>query len=392
MNILMISYNTIGHGTYLRVEELARELVKLGQQVTIMATSQGTRSNIEEFEADGINIVGFPSLFSNGPRHGWDPYSIILRINWVKSHDFDIVHGFESRPTVIYPALLLKGRGVPLVLDWCDWFGKGGSVEERPKSLFKFFYRPFETFHENYFRTKPDFTTVICSTLYQRAIDLGVKPKKISVIPNGLNIPGWEIIHKSDARRRLGFNTRDFVIGYVGSLFPKDAILMNVAFEIISHQIKNAKLLHLSRSNYLAEENNLNIITTGNIDFEKLQIGLAACDICWLPFSDIPANKGRFPMKFSNYLSAGKPVISTNVGDVPKYIENYQVGVVSNANAQALSQTTIQLANDPIALRSYAINAYRLSQNRMHSWRALAKRLFYNYEEVLKRQIKRENI
>lgn len=383
MNILMISYNTIGHGTYLRVEELARELVKLGQKVTIMATSRGTGSNFEELEVDGINIVGIPSLFSNGPRHGWDPFSIILRINWMKSRNFDIVHGFESRPTVIYPAIFLKRKGVPLVLDWCDWFGKGGAVEERPKSLFKFFYRPFETFYENYFRTKPDYTTVICSTLYHRAIKLGVKPRKTSLIPNGLNIPGWKLVQQSDARRRLGFNKRDFIIGYVGSLFPKDAILMTDAFAIISQQIPNAKLLHLGRSNYLAEKNNLNIITTGNIDFENLQIGLAACDICWLPFSDIPANRGRFPMKFSNYLSAGKPIVSTNVGDIPKYIENYRVGVVSEANAEALSQVSIQLANDPMALRSYAINAYRLSQNRMHSWRALAECLLNIYQEVL---------
>lgn len=383
MNILMISYNTIGQGTFFRVEELARELVKLGQQVTIMATSQGTSSNIEELEVDGVNIVGVPSLFSNGPRHGWDPYSIILRMNWMKSQNFDIVHGFESRPTVIYPALFLTRKGVPLVLDWCDWFGKEGAVEERPNRLFRFLYRPFETFYENYFRTKPNFTTVICNTLYHRAIEFGVKPKKISLIPNGLNIPGWKKIQKSDARRQLGFIPRDLVIGYVGSLFPKDVILMTNAFEIISQQIPNAKLLHLGRSNYLAESNNLNIITTGNIDFEKLQIGLAACDFCWLPFSDIPANWGRFPLKFSNYLAAGKPVISTNVGDIPKYIKNYRVGVVSEANARSLSQTSIRLANDRMALRSYAINAYRLSQNTMHSWRTMAKYLLSNYQDAL---------
>jgi hypothetical protein len=140
MKILMISYNQVGQGTFLRIYEFARELVKRGQQVTIMATSKNKQFGIKNWEENGIKIVTFPSLFKSGPRFGWDPYSIILRIKWVNSKNFDLVHGFESRPTVIYPALWLMNKGVPLVLDWCDWFGKGGSVEERPNQIFRYFF------------------------------------------------------------------------------------------------------------------------------------------------------------------------------------------------------------------------------------------------------------
>lgn len=378
----MISYNQVGQGTFLRIYEFARELVKRGQQVTIMATSKNKRFGIKNWEENGIKIVTFPSLFKSGPRFGWDPYSIILRIKWVNSKNFDLVHGFESRPTVIYPALWLMNKGVPLVLDWCDWFGKGGSVEERPNQIFKLFFRPFETFYENHFRRKPDFTTVICKTLYQRAIDLGVKSEKISLIRNGLNMPGWKNFSKGNAREQFGYQSGDFVIGYIGSLFPKDARLMSDAFSLLNQNLSKIKLLHLGRSNYFSKNNNPNISITGNISLHNLQMGLAACDICWLPFSDIPANWGRFPLKFSNYLSAGKPVIATNVGDIPSFINLFDLGLVCEPNAVALSDAVRKIAADPVVLKYYSDNSLNLSHNTEHSWEHYSSILLSNYFQI----------
>ncbi|MHA1280410.1 MAG: glycosyltransferase [Candidatus Helarchaeota archaeon] len=390
MKILMISYNQVGHGTYLRTYEfarelaIARELAKLGQQITIMATSQKRNFDIETWEENGIRIVTFPSVFKKGPRSGWDPYSIITRSKWIKSNKFDIVHGFESRPTVIYPAIRLMKKGIPLVLDWCDWFGKGGSVEERPNQLLKLVFRPFETFYENNFRTKPDFTTVICRTLYQRAIDLGVKPESISLIPNGLNMPGWKHVAKDFARDKFGYHSRDFVIGYVGSLFPKDAVLMTNTLTLLSQKLPNVKLLHLGRSNYISNTEHPNITITGDIHSDNLQIGLAACDICWLPLSDIPANWGRFPLKFTNYLAAGKPILATDVGDIPEYIKSHNVGIVCKPNGEAISNAVIQLAEDLVILKHYSKNSLKLSNSQDHSWKNLAKLLMGHYENLLK--------
>ena len=378
----MISYNQVHQGTYLRIIEFAREFVKLGHRVTIIATSKNKKLKITEIEDQGVQIVTFPSLFKKGPRFGWDPYSIFLRLKWVKSKKFDIVHAFESRPTVIYPALFLKKRGIPLVLDWCDWFGKKGSVEERPNALLKFLFRPFETCYENNFRKNADFTTVVCETLYKRTKDLGVNPKTISIIPNGLNMPGWKILSKNAARDRFGYEDNDFIIGYIGSLFPKDAKLMTDSFELIVNDLPHAFLLHLGRSNYSPKTGMPNIKVTGAVDAQTLQIGLAACDICWLPLSDIPANWGRFPLKFSNYLSAGKPVLSTNVGDVPKYINTYDVGIVCSPTSKAISDAVIQLAKDPLTLMYYAKNSIQVTNIPKHTWKYLAIKLLNIYRHL----------
>lgn len=381
MKILMISYNEIGRGTYLRAFELARGLVKLGQSVTILASTHNEQ--IEETTQSGVRVFGIPSRIL---RAGWDPHNIIGRLKWIKNNnDFDIVHGFESRPAVIFPALRLVKKSIPLVLDWCDLFGKGGSVEERPNFLIRTGLRPFETFFENNYRTKANGTTVICNTLYEHAINQGVNPETIQILYNGFNIPNWQPIPKPIARSFFHLTDQDFVIGYIGSLFPRDAELMEKAFTRTIDLVPNAKLLHLGKTNYRVRSDDLphqTIISTGTIDELTLMRGLSACDIFWLPLSDIPANWGRFPLKFSNYLTAGGPILVTAVGDPPKIVERNGVGKVCQATPESIAFLTGELAGNPSIREEMSKAAAKLSQDKNQSWEARSKTLLELYHRV----------
>jgi len=387
MKILMISYNLIGHGTYLRAYEMAKGLVQLGHHVSLIATAKQCQKTIHEWEDKGIHIIETPASVKGPFKSGFDPYNVMLRTNLVKEMQFDVVHGFESRPSVIYPALKLQKSGVPLILDWCDWFGKGGSVEERPNPLIRLFFRPIETYFENHFRLQADATTVICSTLYQKSLKLGVDPLTITLLPNGLNIHNWSMQIRETARDYFHYSTNDFVIGYIGALFPKDAKLMMEAFKLVIEKLPNANLLQLGYSNYNPDSksiNNSKLTITGHINDQILQKGLAACDICWLPLSDIPANWGRSPLKISDYLSAGKPVVITNVGDLPKLIQKHGAGIISSPNAKSLSSAIIKLAKSPTTLKSMSKAALTLSQQPEYSWLSTSKKLLAIYESLLK--------
>ena len=107
------------------------------------------------------------------------------RIAWLGREDFDLVHAFEGRPVVLFPALFEKKRGAKLIMDWCDWFGRGGSVEERPQPLVRWLLRPIETHFEEAYRHRADGTTVINAFLKEKAIGLGVDPATILLIQNG---------------------------------------------------------------------------------------------------------------------------------------------------------------------------------------------------------------
>lgn len=382
MNILMLTLNNIRQGTFLRAYNFARELVKMGHSTTLMVTAKKRRVGINEWTENGIHIVEMPDLYQGSLRSGWDPYNVSARVHWLKNKSFDLIHGFETRPTVIYPALALKKRGMPLVLDWCDWFGKGGSVEERPNRIIRTILRPIETFYEEHFRKYADGNTVINNTLFQRACMLGIIKEKLAIIPNGFNIPNWVSTSYESSRQLFGLSPKNFVIGYVGSLFLRDAKLMLEAFEQICNALPEVRLLHIGRSNYRLPSFD-QLIITGDIDDKALQSALAACDVCWLPLSDIPANWGRSPYKFSNYLTAGKPIIMTNVGDLPEFVRDLDLGLTCAPTPDALAAATLQLIRDKDLLAKFSNSIRNLSSSSTYTWKDRTIQLLEFYQRII---------
>ena len=186
----MICFGLTGKGTYWRALELARGLAHSGHSVTVMSTSRDQRrrfTTTTDRQAN-VSLVETPDWMRGPLRSGWDPYNVWVRMRWGRGRQFDLIHAFESRPTVIYPALAWQRRGAKLVMDWCDWFGAGGSVEERFNPLVRTILRPVETYFEEHFRARAQGTTVINSVLYQRARDLGVPERTIFFLPNGSDV------------------------------------------------------------------------------------------------------------------------------------------------------------------------------------------------------------
>lgn len=386
MKVLFIVFNQIGRGTYLRAFELARALTRLGYKITILASSAQLRKKPKVRSQNGIQILEVSDLINGPTRSGWDIYNLITRQRIVKQLDFDLVHGFESRPTVIYPALALQKQCTSLFLDWADWFGSDGSIEERPNPLIRMLLRPFEDFFETHYRKKPLGTTAICKALAQRAIDLGVPQRKVCQLPNGFDVENWNPISIEKARSQLNLDSNQFLAGYLGSFFPKDANLMADTINLMNSQNQKIRFLHVGHSNYpiqLRMENAHNIIETGLVDFQKMQTYLSACDVLLLPFTNSLANNGRFPLKFSNYLASGRPIIATQVGDIPSYIEAHQCGIVTPANPDALVQAILHLQDHPQVRLSCGQSALALSNHPNESWQSRAKTLMKFYIEKI---------
>lgn len=382
MKVLMICFNKINQGTYLRAFEFARGLIEFGHEVTLMATSEKWGSGFQEYEEKGIKILTTPDLSRGSLRSGWDPYNVIARLRWLKGRNYDIVHAFESRPTVIYPALNRQKKGVPMVMDWCDWLGYGGSVEQRPNPIVRAILRPVESYYENNFRTLADANIVICSTLFERALGLGVNRSNLAIIPNGFNLPDWKKYSMDVVRQAMGIPKDDFVVGCVGSLFPGDAQLMSKAFENIKKQLPKSRLFHIGRSNYTSSSND-SVYNFGPVDPERLCQLVSACDVCWLPFEDTNANRGRFPLKFTNYLAAGKPCVVTDVGDIADYVRNEGVGLTCPPTPADLAGSVLRLYVDLTLREQFAMEAEKLSQDSRYTWMARATELLSIYKRVI---------
>jgi glycosyltransferase involved in cell wall biosynthesis len=381
----MLVFNQANQGTYWRAYHLGRYLARKGHSLTLMATARQGRSGMRVSRQQGMTLVQSPDVFSGALRSGWDPWNTLNRINWLRGQSFDLIHAFESRPTVIFPALSLKKRlKIPLVLDWADWFGRGGSVEERPNPLVRAALRPVETYFEEHYRTRAEGTTVICSLLREKALQLGVSAGSVMLLPNGADTDRFSQMEISTARKAMDIDPEARVIGYVGTIFKRDAALMAAAFDRVSEKFENLRLIIAGYCPFDLRplvQRPESVIQTGYLDDRDLNATLAASDLFWLPLSDSNANRGRFPLKFTDYLASGRPIVATQVGDVAGIMAEERVGLTSTPEAEAFAQQTMRLLDDPGLRKELGLGARHLAETRFN-WDTITERLLAFYRSL----------
>jgi glycosyltransferase involved in cell wall biosynthesis len=377
MRIAMLVFNQPFKGTYWRAYYIARELCRRGHTVTLLATAPHARwrFRVTYEEQNRLAVVEAPDLLHGSMRSGWDAWASVARTAWLHAARVDLIHAFECRPSVILPALATRARtGAPLVIDWCDWFGRGGSVEERPSPVQKALLRPVETFFEEHFRTCADATTVINSVLAQKAAALGVDPATITLLPNGSDTAGWTLEDRHAARAALGLPAAAPLIAYVGAIFERDARLMAQAFDHVVTRMPAARLLVLGYCNVAVEQLVAHpeaVIRTGPLDTATLRRYLRACDLGWVPLCDTGANRGRWPLKLNTYMEAGLPFVTTRVGDLGAFVAQYHAGTAAAPAPDDVAAHALRLLRDPAHAAALGAEGRRLSEHEL-SWGRVA--------------------
>jgi glycosyltransferase involved in cell wall biosynthesis len=382
--ILYIVANRTGEGTFWRAYHFGRILSERGHSVDLLCNSPHSRIETTAFEQDGVQIIETPDLFPKLYLSGWDVWNVGKRIAAIHGKQYDIVHAFESRPGVLLPAIAKKRGGAALFMDWADWFGKGGSVEERSNPIVRTLLRPPETFFENRFRKLPVGTTAINQVLFNRAVDMGVNSENLLLIRNGCDVR-LHPLERNEARAKLGFNKDQILIGYIGRAFERDARFMAQAVNQLVSILDTARLLIIGTFNrpilnWIDDPDN--ILASGRVSRRKLHTYISACDLCWLPLADSNANRGRLPMKLNDYLTAGRAVISTSVGDLQQLIPEYEIGKVTLNNPKSFTRATIELLQSPTELQRLCQNARRTAEVHLN-WETLTDRLYQFYETQL---------
>ena len=379
----MLNHNVAfrGGATFFRALHLAQGLVKRGHAVSLLASSSSALFVFSIRIVEGVELVLAPGIFPRRLRYGYDFYEAVHRCFWVSQRRFDIVHAFDSRPTVIYPALVAARQGARLVMDWCDWFGKGGAVEQRPNRLVRRLLRPLETYYEEHFRIRADAITVLNPVLGQKARQIGVPEQKVYDLPNGADP---ERIQPGDivtSRVNLGLPQDIPIIGYMGSLFAQDAQLLLTAFDQVRQLYPTARLIFIGDPKIALPEDPA-LIKPGFLPIDQVNQYLAACDVLCLPLSDTSANQGRTPSKLGDYLSAGRPVAACAVGEVSVILKDTASGLAVAPNANELARALLQLLNDPGLRRRMGTSGRRAVEIK-YNWKALSQELEQIYQVLL---------
>ncbi len=124
------------------------------------------------------------------------------------------------------------------------------------------------------------------------------------------------------------------------------------------------------------------MVQTGRLDEKALNLYLACADVFWLPLEDSNANRGRFPLKLTDYLAVGRPIVATAVGDVATLLGEETAGLVSLPEPQAFAVQTLRLFNEPVLREAMGRNGRLLAEGRLN-WENLAEELERFYLRVM---------
>lgn len=349
MKLLFLNHNVRGRGTYVRAYHLARELVRRGHEVTLVTTSERDRMRIREEDSEGVRVVEVPDLWWGPARTGWDPYNTLRRIRHLRSSTFDLVHAFDSRPAVVLPALRVAAdTGAPLVMDWADWWGRGGTIQERSGWAVRTFFGPIETWFEESFRTRAQGATVISSALRERCIELGVPAERVLHLPDGSRPWNGPAVDRAAARVALGLNDAPVLV-HVGVAHPGDAALLFEAFRRARTEEPAMKLVMAGAYRGAVPADlaaSRAVRVTGYLEADDLRQWLAAADACVAALRDTIANRGRWPSKINEYLAAGRMTVMTNVSDLAGRVRAAGAGRVATPEPGALARAMVDAVRD----------------------------------------------
>lgn len=387
MRILILNHNVVFNGgTFFRAYHFARHLARWGHQITLVTTSPTQRLRLREGVREGVRLVESPDLLWGRGRSGWDIWNTLRRIQYVTKEHYDFTHVFDSRPVAVLPALYHRARlRSKLVIDWADWWGRGGTNTERPGRLLNLAIAPIETFFEEAFRTRADGNTVISTALYRRALGLGVRPEVLTHLVQGSDVEKIQPLERAKAREALGIPTDAVLIGHLGVLQPRDADFLFGAFSIVRQELPECKLVLIGQHRCSLSKYRTSFdawLETGALSHERLVHYLAACDILLLPLADTPANRGRWPSRVNDYLGVGRPVVATAVGDVAALLADERAGVVTKPQIEEFADGVLFLLRDRDLATECGRKARALAETRL-AWPLVTRTLEDFYLRLL---------
>lgn len=391
MRILMITHHRLWRAAY-RSRVMAAGLARRGHDVTLMVVSDTNRFRFEDEMSDGVRIVQSPDLFWGRGRSGWDPVSILRRKRWLKRHagKFDLIHLFETRPATVFPGLALQRRlGVPLVIDWIDWWGRGGIINLNRPRWYRILFAGLETFFEEHYRTRADATTVISYGLRDRAIGLGVSADSILHLRNGGELDRFRPIPIQEARQTLSLPEDAFIVGYAAQDTFFDLDPMFEGFKLFAERIDRPTIFAMSGNAPARSRQTVERLALGDsarflgyLSSDDYATFLPGCDVLAVPFPNTVYNIGRWPGKFGEYAAAGRPIVFNPEGDLRDFTGDAAPGIACEFTAESFADAFQALYEDDALRDRLGRRARDIAESQL-DWEMVVDRLERLYMETI---------
>ncbi|MGQ9652146.1 MAG: glycosyltransferase [Phycisphaerae bacterium] len=200
--------------------------------------------------------------------------------------------------------------------------------------------------------------------------DLAGQNDNLCLVPNAADI---EHFARPPAANPLAGLSHP-IIGYMGAIAPWFDVEW-VQYAAAQHSEWNIVLVGSGRTSVEALRELPNVHLTGEVPYQELPGYLHAFDVCLIPFRPLPVIAATDPVKFYEYMAAGKPVVG---GDLPT-LRPY-AGLVYMAGDAAGFTDAIAHA---LAEDSEEKRAARQCFARENSWEARYQTLNEGIEKIL---------
>ena len=231
---------------------------------------------------------------------------------------------------------------------------------------------------------KADLITCVSTPLKDQLIELGIKPDKIIVNPNGVNPEMYSpTVDGTEVRKKMSISDSTIVIGFIGTFgaWHGTDVLAQAFAELVSQE-KLAAPVHLllvgdglkmpDVKKVIQEKEIGDLCTlTGVVPQDQGPKYLAACDILVSPQVRNTDGTPFFgsPTKLFEYMAMGKAIVTSDMDQMADIFENGKTAILCEpGNVSALTEALRRLIEDG-ELRQHLGQMARVEVCSKYTWK-----------------------
>lgn len=394
MRVLHILDHSIPlHSGYtFRTAAILREQRALGWETFHLTSPKQGGVDADLEDVDGLRFYRCPALPS-GPV-------VIKELRLIRALEGRLeLLARELRPDILHahspvlnaiPAIRVGRRlGIPVVYEirafWEDAAVDHGTIREG--SVRYRLTRALETWALR----RVDHTFTICEGLRRDIVDRGIATDRVTVIPNAVDIDGFQLSGDPDAalKEKFGLNGMA-VIGFVGSFYAYEGLdLLLDAFPAMAARRPGLRVLLVGggpqEANLKAQAQRLGIadkvIFTGRVPHAEVSRYYDLIDLLAYPRHSMRLTELVTPLKPLEAMAQGRVFVASDVGGHKELIRDGETGRLFVADSAAALSVTIEEMLD----RRDRWPAYRAAGRRFVETERNWRNSVANYKSVYRR-------
>lgn len=349
---------------------LSKELVKLGDELTVICANEPQRREKEVI--DGINVkrLSYLGKIANTNITHQLPFTL-------SKEDFDIVHTHLPTPwSADWSNMVSKFKKKPLIVTYHNDIIGNGAANFIARFYNSTALKSLLNGADKIIVTQPNY---LQSSPYIRKYE-----DKIEILPNGVDVDKFKPLNINRQENTIFFlSILDEFHGYKGLDY-----LLN-ALKLVKMEIPNVKLIIGGEgtllSYYIKITNDLglkdNVEFHGFIPDEKIVEYYNKCSVFVLP--SISSKQEGFGIVVLEALACETPVIGTEIIGVATDVKKNNSGIIiPPKNIDELTNAIIKLLSNKAKSKKMGVNGRKLVEDE-YTWAKIAKMIQPIYEELL---------